>query len=144
MSDLARILIADDEEMFLNSIATLLRKKGYECDCATCAKSVTKMLSQEEYDLLISDVDMPGNSSFELIRYLTKHNEGLPVILVTGYPSMRTAAYALELPPVVGYFTKPIDFNKLLEKIKEIIKHYRIYRTVRRARELPQREVVRN
>jgi DNA-binding NtrC family response regulator len=144
MADSARILIADDEEMFLNSTASLLRKKGYKCDCATSAKLATKMLSQKEYDLLISDIYMPGNSGFELIRYLTKYYEGLPVFLVTGYPSMRAAAYALELPPVVGYFTKPIDFNKLFEKMKETIQNYRIYRTVRGAGKLRQGEITKN
>ncbi len=58
MSDMARILIADDEETFLQSMGALLRREGYACDCVRDAREAAAALEQATYDLLIT-----GNSS---------------------------------------------------------------------------------
>ena len=91
MSELGRILIADDEETFLMSTADLLRNEGFECDCAPDATSAAQMLRSGDHDLLIADIKMPGNFELEFIRDLPQIAEGLPVILVTGYPTLDTA-----------------------------------------------------
>jgi CheY-like chemotaxis protein len=127
MSDLGRILIADDEETFLMSTAELLRKEGYGCDCASDAVSAAKMLRSGKYDLLIADIKMPGNFELELIRDIPQLAEGLPVILVTGYPTLDTAIKSIQLQ-VVGYLTKPIDFENLLVQVRNGIKSYQVYR----------------
>jgi DNA-binding response OmpR family regulator len=53
VNKLGRILITDDEETFLNSTADLLRREGYECDCASDAETAIGMLKTSRYDLLI-------------------------------------------------------------------------------------------
>jgi DNA-binding response OmpR family regulator len=122
---LGRILIADDEESFLLSIATLLRREGYTCDCAADAHEAAKLLQTETYDLLISDIRMPGNQDLDLIHQVPALNAGLPVILVTGYPSMPTAMQALQLP-VLAYLVKPTDFQELASHVKRGIAFRRV------------------
>ena len=129
MSDLGRILIADDEEIVLMSTAALLRRKGYECDCASDAETAAGMLKEKNYDLLISDVRMSGNSELELIKDLPTIAKGLPVILMTGYPSLHSAIQALQLP-VVAYLAKPIDFDELFSSVDSAIERYRTYRSI--------------
>jgi len=117
-----RILIADDEETFLHSTADLLRREGYECDCARDAATAADMLKQTKYDLLIADIKMPGNWELELIREIRSITKDMPVILVTGSPSLDTTKQAVQLR-VVAYLVKPVDFDQMLALVKTSIKN---------------------
>ncbi len=126
MSIIGRILIADDEESFSRSTADLLRKEGYECDISPDAETAIGMLKTSRYDILIADIHMPGNSELELVKELTKIAEGMPVILVTGNPSLETATQSIQLP-VAAYMDKPVEFETLLLQVKNSINKYRTY-----------------
>ena len=116
----SRILIADDEESVLLSTADLLRIEGYECACASDAKTAVDMLRKKKYDLLIADIKMQGNSDLQLIKKLPEIVGRMPVILVTGYPSMSSAVQSIKLP-VVGYLIKPFEFTELLSVAQSAI-----------------------
>lgn len=130
MADLGRILIADDEETFLFSTADLLRKERYECDCVTDAFLAAEKLKISEYSLLIADIKMDGNGKLELIRNLPTMLDYIPVILVTGYPSLKSAIESIHLP-VEAYLVKPIDFYELLAQVRNSVKRYQFFKTVR-------------
>jgi len=129
MDDSARILIADDDKAFRESTADLLRQHGYLCDCAADADKAAEMLGRNEYDLLICDIKMPGNPNLELIHNMPDIAEGVPVILVTGYPLLDSAIESIELP-VEAYLVKPLDFEKLLEHVAAAVKLAEVYRSV--------------
>lgn len=112
----ARILLADDEEDFLRFTANLFENEGYECDCATDAPSAVTRLEQRRYDAVISDIRMPGNDDLKLVREVARIQKGVPVILVTAYPSVDSAIPAVELP-VRAYVEKPVEFRELLERV---------------------------
>jgi len=129
MIDKGRILVADDDEVFMRSTADLLRREGYECGCAPDALVAGEMLNSDKYDLLIADIRMPGNPQLEFIKNVQRIAKGLPVILVTGYPSLGSAIQAIQMP-VVAYLVKPFDFDKLLAQVRSSIEKFRIYRIV--------------
>jgi FixJ family two-component response regulator len=129
-----RLLLADDEVSFLKSTGELLRDEGYECDCVPDGKSAAEALDTNKYDVLIADIKMPGNLDLELIRKVKDLDEGLPVILVTGYPSMKTAIDSVGLP-VVAYLVKPLDFKDLVQQVESAISRSRAYNAVRRTQE---------
>ena len=126
-----RILIADDEETFLFATADLLRREGYACDCAPDAKTASRLLAEKHYDLLISDIKMPGNAKLEFINELPGLAKGLPVILVTGYPTLDSAIQSIQLP-VTAYMTKPIDLEQLLKHIRASVEKFQVYGAVQR------------
>lgn len=128
---MGRVLIADDEETFLFATADLLRQEGYECDCASDAKSAASMLKERRYDILISDIKMPGNAKLEFIHEVPALAKGLPVILVTGYPTLDSAIQSIHLP-VVAYLTKPIDIQDLVRHLRSSVHTYRVYSAVQR------------
>ncbi len=72
---------------------------------------------------------MPGNSELELFKDLQEIAEGMPVILVTGNPSLEIATKSIQLP-VTAYMTKPLDFEMLLKHVKSSISNYKTYRSV--------------
>lgn len=117
MSDIGRILIADDEDTFLRATADLLRREGYECNCAKDAKTVTEMLRSTRYNLLITDINMPGNRDLALIKYLQYSANEISVILMTGEPSLMPTIQSVQ-PPVTTCLIKPFDFDELLEHVK--------------------------
>jgi DNA-binding NarL/FixJ family response regulator len=134
MSERGRILLADDEETFLRSTADLLRREGYRCDCAPNAIVAAELLQAGEYDLLISDIRMPGNPDLKFIQEVPKIADGVPVILVTGYPTVDTAVTSFKLD-VSAYLPKPVDFDELLTYVRKAIKGRQTYRLVRGLRQ---------
>src|SRR2546430_1993611 len=134
MSDAARILIADDEETFLHSMGALLRREGYACDCVRDAREAAAALEQAAYDLMITDVYMPGNAELEFLRELQSRGSIIPVIVVTGFPSVPTAVESLRLS-VVDYLIKPADFPVVLQCVGRAIDKGRVLRTLHKTQE---------
>jgi DNA-binding response OmpR family regulator len=129
MADAPSILIADDEETFYQSTADLLRREGYDCECAPDGPTAATMIRGDNYDLLIADIRMPGNPGLELVQEVSRTVPGLPVILVTGYPSMQSAVQSLGLP-VWAYLFKPLDFDDLLPRVRAAIQYHQRYRLI--------------
>lgn len=129
MNTYGRVLLADDEDLFRDTTAELLRKAGYAVDCASDAAEAARMLAAETYDVLISDIKMPGNAELEIVLEVNELAHGLPIILVTGYPAIETAARAVE-HAVVAYLIKPVDMDELLAHTKAAAARSRLYRVV--------------
>ena len=134
MSGSGRILLADDEQTFRESTGDLLRKQGYVCDCVPDANAAVEKLRQNSYDLLIADIKMPGNPGLELIKKLPQLAKGMPTILVTGFPSQRTAIESIHLP-VAAYMVKPIDFKELEKNVSEAIQQRKLFDAVSNTRQ---------
>ncbi len=128
------ILLADDERSFLESTAELLRADGHRCDTAVDAHDADELLASQWYDLLIADIRMNGNRNLEFVERAQMMRPGLPVILVTGYPSTETAISSIHLP-VVAYLRKPLQYDDLREHVRRALTQSRAFRTVAQAQE---------
>lgn len=129
MDQPARLLIADDEEVYLLSTADLLRQQGYLVDCAMDGHEAARKLRETRYDLLISDIRMPGNPDLELLQVLPEPNRDLPVILMTGYPSAESAIRAVNRA-VLAYLVKPMEFKDLLIQVQRGVAQRRVQSAV--------------
>lgn len=128
-----RILIADDDPAFLKLTHTHLQRAGFECVEACDAASATALLDEEDFDLLISDIRMPGNDNLEFIQQIRNHTEHLPVILVTAYPSLESAVESVRLQ-IVAYLIKPFSYSQLIDEVNSAIGMRRLFQAVRRLR----------
>jgi DNA-binding response OmpR family regulator len=117
---ISKILIVDDDETFLLVTTDLLRREGYECYYAPDAMTVIKTLKSVKFDLLISGINMLGNTGLELIKRLREVAAGMPVILITGSPYSDTQIESLK-PPVTACLSKPLDFEELLMQVRSSI-----------------------
>lgn len=129
MSEPARVLLADDEEVFLRSAAELFRRAGYVCDCVSDAAAAARAMAHNRYDVFVADIYMEGNENLELVRDIKRRIPDLPVILVTGQPTVGTAIEALRLA-AIDYITKPVDFSELCGRVEEAIEKRRARRSV--------------
>lgn len=130
MTTSGRILLADDEPTFLGATAELLRREGYECETVSDGPSALAQLKDHSFDLLITDLEMPGNANLDLVNRVAEQGDSLPVIILTGFPSVRSAVACIELP-VAAYLTKPVEFPALLAKVKAAVSRFRSYKAMR-------------
>jgi CheY-like chemotaxis protein len=120
VAEVPRILLADDEDTFRRSTARLLEQEGYQCDCAQDALEASRLLTTQ-HAALISDIRMPGNMQFEFLRDARDRFPMLPIVLVTGYPSVQTAVESLRLS-FTDYLLKPVDWPDLRRAVGEAVK----------------------
>jgi DNA-binding response OmpR family regulator len=122
-----RILIADDEDVFLIPTSKILEAYGYACDCVHTVQEAEECLKKNTYALLMIDINMPGNRNLEFLRDRANDSSFLPVIIVTGYPSLDSAVECLRLS-VVDYIIKPVISSDLLKVCRSAIQKGKVLR----------------
>jgi DNA-binding NtrC family response regulator len=101
------ILIVDDDQIILNSLAEFLRIEGYEVETADGFAAAVVKLNQVAVDVVISDVSMPDVDGFELLKVCRNEHSDAAVIMVTGYGTIESAVEAIRMG-ACDYLTKPI------------------------------------
>ncbi|PZA07734.1 DUF4388 domain-containing protein [Meiothermus sp. Pnk-1] len=108
-----RVLIVDYELLFLSSLAEGLRP--YAAD----GREAAKLLEQVDFDLLVTDLRMPGMDGFALIAHAARVFPGLPIVVVTAFGSAETERRLAGL--TCGYIEKPIEFAHLVQTIRRVL-----------------------
>ncbi len=108
-----RLLVVDDDEALLEVTADLFRDHGYDVVTTATAGAALECLSRGAFDALFSDIMMPGMSGLELLRAARQHDLDLPVVLVTGGPTLQGALVALD-EGALQYLVKPVPSADLL------------------------------
>lgn len=110
----SRILLVDDEESIRKLLSRML-ESNYDVEVAPDGDAAIRLLREPEahYDLLISDLNMPGMDGLTLIREAQRIDPALPAIVITGYSTESSAIAALNLG-VAGYLTKPFGTAQVL------------------------------
>lgn len=119
-----RILIADDEPLYRQTTAELLRKAGFECVCVSNGSDAIAELKSQHFDLVLSDLNMPGNMKMELLRDHNKNYAATPIIVITGVPSLPTAIESVRLG-IADYLLKPVKFEDLLTSVRSALEKAR-------------------
>ncbi|HYV18030.1 MAG TPA: sigma-54 dependent transcriptional regulator [Verrucomicrobiae bacterium] len=120
-----RILIVDDEAGMRDMLSILLRKEGYGVAVADRAEKAIEMASKGEFDLVMSDISMPGKSGIEVLRQTKAASPDTPVILVTAYASTESAVEALKLG-AYDYLIKPFDVEELKNVVRNALEKRRL------------------
>jgi DNA-binding NarL/FixJ family response regulator len=127
--EVGRLLLVDDEQSFLDPTADMLRRHGHHCRVAGDADAASAWLAKEPFDVVISDVRMPGNQRLEFVSGLCHEQDAPAVIVVTGYPSVDTAVGSIDLR-VFAYLVKPVDIAVLEDRIDQAVRQVRIRRSM--------------
>jgi excisionase family DNA binding protein len=108
-----RVLVVDDEASIRDMLAKTLSLAEYEVDVAADGRAAIERLRLMPYDLLITDLRMPGVDGLTVIREARRFYPSLPVIIITGYSTEASAIEAINLG-VSGYLTKPFRVPRVL------------------------------
>ncbi|MBA3637998.1 MAG: response regulator [Acidobacteria bacterium] len=108
-----RILVVDDEETIRELLLKTLALAEYEVDVAPDGRTAVDRMRMIQYDLLITDLRMPGVDGLTVIREARRLKADIPVIILTGYSSEASAIEAINLG-VQGYLTKPFRIPRVL------------------------------
>lgn len=108
-----RILVVDDEQIVRDLLLVTLSSADYEVDAAPDGARAIQMLHAASYDLLITDVRMPGTDGLAVVREARRLSSALSVVIITGASSEAIAIEAINLG-VKGYLTKPFGVEKVL------------------------------
>jgi len=116
-----KILIVDDEEDIRVALGRVLKREGYEVELSDSTESaISKIQSEQNYSLVISDIMMKGLSGLDLMKYVSDTQLNLPVILITGNPNLSSAESAVRYK-AFDYISKPVERNQLLSVVKKAI-----------------------
>ena len=108
-----RILVVDDEENIRELLLKTLALAEYEVDVAPDGRTAVDRMRMIQYDLLITDLRMPGVDGLTVIREARRLKADIPIIILTGYSSEASAIEAINLG-VQGYLTKPFRIPRVL------------------------------
>jgi len=103
----ARILIVDDDELILTSLAELLRLEGYDVETAARFKDASAQLAASAFEVAIADVSMPDVDGFELLKLIRNRYPDTVTIMMTGYGTIEDAVKAMRAG-AFDYLTKPL------------------------------------
>jgi CheY-like chemotaxis protein len=117
----SRILIVDDEEIIHDSLKRTLGRQGHRVDAVFGAPEALERLSSREYDLVITDLMMPDVNGIQLLQSMRAKGHEVPVLMITGYPTIRTALEALRLG-AVDYLSKPFTRHELLGPVNRTLR----------------------
>lgn len=91
-----RILVVDDNELFRDSIVETLHRLGFSIDAAQDGPTALKKIEASQYDLVISDMKMPGMSGIELLENIKTKHPDIPFLIITAYGAIETAVDAMK------------------------------------------------
>jgi DNA-binding NtrC family response regulator len=120
----ARLLIIDDEPSIRESLETLLTLEGFQVTLARDGKQGLDLLSRDEYDLLLLDLALPGESGIDLLPRITAMHPQLPVIMITAFGTVGNVVDAIRAG-AENFVQKPWDNEKLLADIRSAIARHK-------------------
>jgi two-component system response regulator PilR (NtrC family) len=115
-----RILLADDEIPLRDSLTTVLEDEGMQVVSVGDGSHALKEIENQDFDLLISDIRMPGLDGLSLLRSVRDAYPNLSVILITAYASVESAIEAMRLG-AVDYILKPLLLDDMLLKVRRVL-----------------------
>jgi DNA-binding NtrC family response regulator len=120
-----RILIADDETSIREGLVDVLTDEGYQVTGAANGQDAIRAIQQSNYDVVVTDLRMPGVDGLEVLRRVRELSPQTLVLLITAYASVETAVEALR-NGAHDYFLKPLIVEDVLSKIHRLIEYRRL------------------
>lgn len=130
------LLIVEDEETLSESLKRVFQREGYDADACNDAESAVKSLAQKSYDLIITDIVLPGMTGIELLKKYKEQNPDQIIIIMTANASLETAIEALRAG-AYDYVMKPI----IHDEIKRTVRNALIQKALRAENLLLKRQI---
>lgn len=122
-----KVLVVDDEEVFCKLLQKILLENGYEVTYQLSVTSAIDVLASQEFDLVITDINMPEFSGLTLLAKIKEYRPLVPVIIATAYSTPENFFEATK-NQAYSYLTKPFDTKRLIAVVDKAINYYHALR----------------
>jgi DNA-binding NtrC family response regulator len=112
------LLLVDDEKDFVESLAERLQIRDINVTTAFSGDEAIKLVEQNDFDIIILDVQMPGKSGVETLKEIKTKDQLAQVIMLTGHATVKTAIEGMK-NGAFDYLMKPTDIDELIEKVNK-------------------------
>ena len=116
-----KILIVDNDRDFSRAVETYLTRNGYDCCYASNAEEAYDALYKNVFDLIISDIMMPGTDGFQFASDVRKVNSTIPLLFISALDDLQSKHKGFQIG-IDDYMVKPIEFDELKMRIKAILR----------------------
>ncbi|MFW5908458.1 MAG: response regulator [Desulfosalsimonas sp.] len=120
MNSQTTILLVDDEEEFVTTLAERLEIRSFKAKSATSGKQALEIMEKQSFDVAVLDVKMPGMDGLQLMEKIKDRHPGLPVLLLTGYGAASEGENGMS-KGAYDYLMKPVDIEELISKVREAL-----------------------
>lgn len=127
-----RVLLVDDDETVMSVVGRVLSAAGFDVCPAGDGQSAKALLDERHFDLVVSDIAMPGMDGISLLRSVRERDLDLPVVLMTGGPAVETAIRAVEYG-ALRYLVKPVKPGELVEVARYALQIHELAKLKREA-----------
>ena len=128
-----RILVIDDDNSICEVLEAELKKRGFETVATTSPEDGLRRLAEEDFSLVLTDINMLGMSGVHVCRQIVESREDLPVIVMTAYGSMEAAIAAIRAG-AYDFVTKPFEMDDIALTMERALKHRALREEVKRLR----------
>ncbi|MFZ5997805.1 MAG: response regulator [Nitrospirota bacterium] len=115
-----RLLIVEDEDTLCESLRRVFTREGYEVDITGSAEAALELLKESSYDLIITDIILPGISGIELLSRYKEQNPEQKVIIMTAYASLETAVESLKAG-ACDFIIKPLMHDEMKRTVRKAL-----------------------
>ena len=111
-----KALVIDDEQVVLDSVSKILTDEDYKVDVSLSGREGLNQAIQKEYDIVLTDIRMPDIGGMRVLRDIKRAKPALPVVMITGYASVRSSVQAMKLG-AADYIEKPFTPDQLIRAV---------------------------
>src|SRR5271165_5128388 len=127
MDQQIRVLV-DDDEPHADAVAESLVRVGYECVVATSGREGLRLIEEQTFDIIITDLIMDGVGGLEVLAKAKRELPDAEVVILTGHSTIKTAVTAMQAGAST-YLTKPLDINELRTNANKASQSQRLQRS---------------
>ncbi|HWE37670.1 MAG TPA: sigma-54 dependent transcriptional regulator [Isosphaeraceae bacterium] len=123
-----RVLVVDDDEPHAEAVAESLERNGYECTVATSGREALRLIEEQNFDIVLTDLLMDDVGGMEVLRQAKRELPDAEVVILTGHNTVKAAVTAMQAGAAT-YLTKPLDINELRTVADKVSQSQRLART---------------
>jgi putative nucleotidyltransferase with HDIG domain len=120
------LLFVDDEESILDIAKTYFDSRGYTVLTASNGREAIEILTSSRIDCCFTDINMPEMNGLELAEYIRKHDNTVPVVVMTGFPSLDNTIHTLK-NGVVDFLIKPVNLNQMELSVQRVLRERQLF-----------------
>ena len=122
-----QILIVEDEESLRRNLEICLGGQGYRVRCAVCGDAAVSMLSDEQFDIVITDMRLGDMDGMDLVRQITSRSSQTSILVITAYGSLESAIEAFR-SGAHDYILKPFSLDEIEQRVNNIVQNRNLQR----------------